>query len=128
MTSLEGVAKKKAAVELVRPAQEQGLSPNRPDGLLKQLTKTVWAHFAEIYGASVSEETISWITDKVIVVKVPDGQVANRPFSGLKGLPEVASNVWSQDIVQTSSINIGWAGMVSAFTCTTTGKTCGRTP
>ncbi len=24
------------------------------------------AHFAEIYGASVSKETISWITDKVI--------------------------------------------------------------
>jgi transposase-like protein len=60
------------------------------------------AHFAEIYGASVSKETISQITDKVlekitdwcsrpldgvyaailvdaVMVKVRDGQVANRP-------------------------------------------------
>jgi putative transposase len=66
-------------------------------------TGEISAHFAEIYGASVSEETISWITDKVIeemqdwsvrpldevyaaifvdaiVVKVRDGQLANRPF------------------------------------------------
>ncbi|CAM3359225.1 IS256 family transposase [Mycolicibacterium frederiksbergense] len=294
MTTLDDVAKKKqaeqsaeqqAAVELVRLAQEQGLSLTGPDGLLKQLTKTVLetalneemtehlgyekhdppdagpgnirngtraktvltdttgaveidvprdraatfepqivkkrqrrlsgvdevvlslyakglttgeisAHFAEIYGASVSKETISRITDKVIeemndwsvrpldetyaaifidaiVVKVRDGQVANRPFyaaigvtlagerdilglwagtggegakfwmsvltdlrnrgvkdvffvvcDGLKGLPEVVSNVWPQAIVQTSSINNGRAGMVSAFTCTTTGRTC----
>ena len=293
MTTLDDVAKKKqtqqsaeqqAAVELVRLAQEQGLSLTGPDGLLKALTKTVLetalneemtehlgyekhdppgvggnirngtraktvltdttgaveidvprdrsatfepqivkkrqrrlsgvdevvlslyakglttgeisAHFAEIYGASVSKETISRITDKVIeemndwavrpldetyaaifidaiVVKVRDGQVANRPFyaaigvtlagerdilglwagtggegakfwmsvltdlrnrgvkdvffvvcDGLKGLPEVVGNVWPQAIVQTSSINNGWAGMVSAFTCTTTGRTC----
>ena len=162
--TLDGVAKKKqaeqsaeqqAAVELVRLAKEQGLSLTGPDGLLKQLTKTVLetalneemtehlgyekhdpagagtgnirngtraktvltestghveidvprdragtfepqivrkrqrrlngvdevvlslyakglttgeisAHFAEIYGASVSKETISRITDKVI--------------------------------------------------------------
>ena len=201
MTTLDGVTKKKpaeqsaeqqAAAELVRLAQEQGLSLTGPDGLLKQLTRTVLetalneemtehlgyekhdpagagagnirngtraktvltehfgpvdldvprdraatfepqivkkrqrrlsgvdevvlslyakglttgeisAHFAEIYGASVSRETISRITDKVIeemndwavrpldeiyaaifidaiVVKVRDGQVANRPF------------------------------------------------
>ena len=66
-------------------------------------TGEISAHFAEIYGASVSRETISRITDKVItemndwavrpldeiygavfidaiVVKVRDGQVANRPF------------------------------------------------
>ena len=164
MTTLDGVTKKKqaeesaeqqAAAELVRLAQEQGLSLTGPDGLLKQLTKTVLetalneemtehlgyekhdpagvgagnirngtraktvltdttgpvevdvprdraatfepqivkkrqrrlsgvdevvlslyakglttgeisAHFAEIYGASVSRETISRITDKVI--------------------------------------------------------------
>jgi putative transposase len=277
-TTLEDVAKKKpaeqsaeqqAALELVRLAKEQGLSLTGPDGLLKQLTKTVLetslneemtehlgyekhdpagagtgnirngtrgktvltehsgpveievprdragtfepqivrkrqrrltgvdevvlslyakglttgeisAHFAEIYGASVSKETISRITDKVIeemndwaarpldevyaavfidaiVVKVRDGQVANRPFyaaigvtlagerdilglwagsggegakfwmavltdlrnrgirdtffvvcDGLKGLPEVVSNVWPQAIVQTSSIDTGW--------------------
>jgi hypothetical protein len=49
MTTLEDVTKKKAeqsaeqqaAVELVRLAQEQGLSLTGPDGLLKQLTKTV---------------------------------------------------------------------------------------
>jgi putative transposase len=50
MTTLDDVAKKKqveqsaeqqAAVELVRLAQEQGLSLTGPDGLLKQLTKMV---------------------------------------------------------------------------------------
>ena len=275
--TLNGVTKKKAdvqsaeqlaAIELVRQAREQGLSLTGPDGLLKQLTKTVLetalneemtehlghekhgqpveggsgnirngtraktvlteatgqvdidvprdragtfepqivrkrqrrlngvdevvlslyakglttgeisAHFAEIYGASVSKETISRITDKVIeemndwsvrpldetyaaifidaiVVKVRDGQVANRPFyaaigvtlsgdrdilglwagtggegakfwmsvltdlrnrgikdtffvvcDGLKGLPEVVSNVWPQAIVQTCIIHL----------------------
>src|ERR1700761_1118617 len=205
--TLDDVAKKKpaelsaeqrAAVELVRLAKEQGLSLTGPDGLLKQLTKTVIetglgeeltehlgyekhdpagagtgnirngtrantvlteasgqveievprdragafepqivrkrqrrlngvdeitlslyakglttgeisAHFAEIYGASVSKETISRITDKVldemqewvarplestyaaifidaIVVKVRDGQVANRPFYAAIGV------------------------------------------
>jgi len=48
--TLDGVAKKKdseqsaeqqAAVELVRLAKELGLSLTGPDGLLKQLTKTV---------------------------------------------------------------------------------------
>src|SRR6195952_3922695 len=48
--TLDGVTKKKpaessaeqqAAVELVRMAREQGLSLTGPDGLLKQLTKTV---------------------------------------------------------------------------------------
>ena len=276
MTTLDDVAKKKqadasaeaqAAAELVRLAPEQGLSLTGPDGLLKQLTKTVLetalneemtehlgyekhdpagagsgnirngtrtktvltdttgavdldvprdraatfepqivkkrqrrlsgvdevvlslyakglttgeisAHFAEIYGASVSKETISRITDKVIeemndwavrpldevyaaifidaiVVKVRDGQVANRPFyaaigvslagerdilglwagtggegakfwmsvltdlrnrgikdtffvvcDGLKGLPEVVSNVWPHAIVQTCIIHL----------------------
>ena len=263
----EQSAEQQAAVELVRLAKEQGLSLTGPDGLLKQLTKTVLetalseemtehlgyekhdpagagsgnirngtraktvlteasgqveievprdragtfepqivrkrqrrlngvdeivlslyakglttgeisAHFAEIYGASVSKETISRITDKVleemndwvarplestyaaifidaIVVKVRDGQVANRPFyaaigvtlagerdilglwagtggegakfwmavltdlrnrgvndtffvvcDGLKGLPEVVSNVWPQAIVQTCIIHL----------------------
>src|SRR5437763_10470598 len=274
--TLDGVAKKKpaqqsaeqqAAVELGRLAKEQGLSLTGPDGLLKQLTKTVLeaalgeemtehlgyekhdpagagtgnirngtrgktvlteasghvgidvprdragtfepqivkkrqrrlngvdeivlslyakglttgeisAHFAEIYGASVSKETISRITDKVIeemndwqvrpldetyaaifidaiVVKVRDGQVANRPFyaaigvslagerdilglwagqggegakfwmavltdlknrgvkdtffvvcDGLRGLPEVVSNVWPAAVVQTCIIHL----------------------
>ena len=185
-----------AARELVRQAKEQGLSLTGPDGLLKQLTKTVIetaldeeltehlgherrapasgdnvrngsrsktvltessghveievprdragtfepqivrkrqrrlsgvdeivlslyakglttgeisAHFAEIYGASVSKETVSRITDRVleemadwsvrpldeiyaaifidaIVVKVRDGQVANRPIYAAIGV------------------------------------------
>ncbi|MBS4104059.1 IS256 family transposase [Tsukamurella paurometabola] len=67
------------------------------------------AHFAEIYGASVSKETVSRITDKVIeemnewtcrpldqvyaaifidaiVIKVRDGQVSNRPFYAAIGV------------------------------------------
>ena len=140
-------------------------------------TGEISAHFEEIYGASVSKETISRITDRVldemqdwatrpldaiyaavfidaIVVKVRDGQVTNRPFyaaigvtldgerdilglwagqggegakfwmsvltdlrnrgvrdvffvvcDGLKGLPEVVSNVWPQAIVQTCIIH-----------------------
>jgi transposase-like protein len=194
----EPTAEQLAAEELVRRAREQGLSLTGPDGLLKQLTKTVLetalnqemtehlghekhgrpaagtgnvrngtrpksvlteasgqvgievprdrqgtfepqivkkrqrrltgvdeivlslyakglttgeisAHFAEIYGASVSKETISRITDKVIeemqawqarpldpvyaavfidaiVVKVRDGQVANRPVYAAIGV------------------------------------------
>jgi putative transposase len=141
-------------------------------------TGEISAHFEEIYGASVSKETISRITDRVIeemnewsarpldetyaaifidaiVVKVRDGQVANRPFyaaigvslagerdilglwagqggegakfwmsvltdlrnrgikdtffvvcDGLKGLPEVVSNVWPEAIVQTCIIHL----------------------
>jgi putative transposase len=141
-------------------------------------TGEISAHFAEIYGAAVSRETISRITDKVIdemtdwshrpldeiyaavfidaiVVKVRDGQVANRPFyaaigvtlegdkdilglwagtggegakfwmsvltdlrnrgvkdvfflvcDGLKGLPEVVTNVWPRTIVQTCIIHL----------------------
>ena len=141
-------------------------------------TGEISAHFAEIYGASVSKETISRITDKVIeemtdwshrpldevyaavfidaiVVKVRDGQVANRPIyaaigvtldgdkdilglwagtggegakfwmsvltdlrnrgvrdvfflvcDGLKGLPEVVTNVWPRTIVQTCIIHL----------------------
>src|SRR6187397_3085737 len=205
--TLNGVAKKKSgeqsaeqrvAAELVRLAKEQGLSLTGPDGLLKQLTKTVIetalneeltehlgyekhdpagagtgnirngtraktvlteatgqvdievprdrggsfepqivkkrqrrlsgvdeivlslyakglttgeisAHFAEVYGASVSKETVSRITDRVveemqvwwsrplepvyaavfidaIVVKVRDGQVANRPIYAAIGV------------------------------------------
>ena len=263
----EQSAEQQAAVELVRMAKAQGLSLTGPDGLLKQLTKTVIetalneemtehlgygkhdpagvgssnirngtraktvlteatghveievprdragtfepqivrkrqrrlngvdeivlslyakgltageisSHFAEIYGASVSKETISRITDKIIeemqswqarpldsvyvavfidaiVVKIRDGQVANRPIyaaigvtldgekdilglwagtggegakfwmsvltdlknrgvkdvffvvcDGLKGLPEVVSNVWPLSTVQTCIIHL----------------------
>ncbi|RCS61208.1 IS256 family transposase [Microbacterium sp. JB110] len=141
-------------------------------------TGEISAHFAQIYGASVSKETISRITDKVIeemnewsarpldevyaaifidaiVVKIRDGQVANRPVyaaigvtlagekdvlglwagqggegakfwmsvltdmknrgvrdtfflvcDGLKGLPEVVSNVWPLTTVQTCIIHL----------------------
>ena len=141
-------------------------------------TGEISAHFAEVYGASVSKETVSRITDRVIeemtdwsvrpldevyaavfidaiVVKVRDGQVANRPIyaaigvsldgerdilglwagtggegakfwmsvltdlrnrgvrdvffvvcDGLKGLPDVVTNVWPQAIVQTCIIHL----------------------
>src|SRR5690349_3274588 len=81
-------AEQQAAKELVRRAREQGLSLTGPDGLLKQLTKTVLetalnqettenlgyekhdpdgAGTGNVRnGASVSKETISRITDKVI--------------------------------------------------------------
>src|SRR5215469_599921 len=72
-------------------------------------TGEISAHFAEIYGASVSKETISRITDKVleemtdwcnrpldgvyaavfvdaVMVKVRDGQVANRPIYAAVGV------------------------------------------
>ncbi len=72
-------------------------------------TGEIAAHFDQIYGASVSKETISRITDKVIeemqawstrplqevyaaifidaiVVKVRDGQVANRPIYAAIGV------------------------------------------
>ncbi|WP_435827278.1 IS256 family transposase [Actinoplanes philippinensis] len=72
-------------------------------------TGEISAHFAEIYGASVSRETVSRITDKVvdeqaqwaarpldavyaavfidaIVVKVREGQVANRPVYAAVGV------------------------------------------
>jgi putative transposase len=196
--NLRDLSEAEAARELVRMAREQGLALTGPDGLLKQLTKTVIetaldeemtehlgyekhdsvaketgnsrngtraktvltdttgpveievprdrdgsfepvivrkrqrrlngvdeivlslyakglttgeisAHFAQIYGASVSKETISRITDKVleemndwqnrpldevyaavfidaIVVKIRDGQVANRPIYAAIGV------------------------------------------
>jgi len=72
-------------------------------------TGEISAHFAEIYGASVSKETISRITDKVleemtdwcnrpldgvyaaifidaVMVKVRDGQVTNRPIYAAIGV------------------------------------------
>lgn len=72
-------------------------------------TGEISAHFAEIYGASVSKETISRITDRVVeemqawqtrpldevyaaifidavVVKIRDGQVANRPIYAAIGV------------------------------------------
>jgi putative transposase len=72
-------------------------------------TGEISAHFAEIYGASVSKETVSRITDKVleemadwchrpldgiyaavfidaVMVKVRDGQVANRPIYAAIGV------------------------------------------
>lgn len=141
-------------------------------------TGEISAHFDEIYGASVSKETVSRITDRVleemaawqnrpldevyaaifidaIVVKIRDGQVANRPIyaaigvtldgekdilglwagtggegakfwmsvltdiknrgvkdtfflvcDGLKGLPEVVTNVWPLTTVQTCIIHL----------------------
>ncbi|WP_431958744.1 IS256 family transposase, partial [Nocardia lijiangensis] len=133
----EASAEELAAAELVRMAKEQGLSltvPRDRDGsfepqIIKKrqrrltgvdeivlslyakglTTGEISAHFDEIYGASVSKETVSRITDKVltemqewssrpldeiyvaifidaIVVKVRDGQVANRPIYAAIGV------------------------------------------
>jgi len=72
-------------------------------------TGEISAHFAEVYGASISKDTISRITDKVmeemqswssrplqrvyaaifidaIMVKVRDGQVGNQPFYAAIGV------------------------------------------
>ncbi len=88
---------------------------NEVDGIVLSLyargltTGEIAAHFAQIYGASVSKETVSRITDKVIeemqawasrplsevyaaifidaiVVKIRDGQVANRPVYAAIGV------------------------------------------
>ena len=88
---------------------------NNVDGVVLSLyakgltTGEISAHFADIYGASVSKETVSRITDKVveemhewssrplnsvyaaifidaIIVKVRDGQVANRAFYAAIGV------------------------------------------
>ena len=42
---------------------------------------------------------------------------------GLKGLPEVVTNVWPATIVQTSSIHNGAAGIVPVVTRTAPGRT-----
>ena len=83
-------------------------------------TGEISAHFNQIYGAQVSKETVSRITDKVveemqtwqsrplesvysaifidaIVVKIRDG---------LKGLPDVVGNVWPLTSVQTCIIHL----------------------
>ncbi|WP_460443962.1 IS256 family transposase, partial [Amycolatopsis cihanbeyliensis] len=147
-------------------------------------TGEISAHFDEIYGASVSKETVSRITDTVVsemaewqsrpldecyaavfidavVVKVRDGQVSNRAFyvaigvtlegrkdvlgiwagpggegakfwlqvlqdlknrgmkdvffvvcDGLKGLPEVVTDVWPQARVQTCVIHYPDSGVI----------------
>jgi putative transposase len=90
-------------------------------------TGEISAHFAEIYGASISRETVSRITEKVVaemqewatrpldavyvavfidavVVKVRDGQVANRPVyaaigvstDGRKDVPGLRSGTGGQ--------------------------------
>jgi putative transposase len=47
-------------------------------------TGDIAAHFAQIYGAQVSKDTISRITDRV--VKVRDGQVGKRPVYAAIGV------------------------------------------
>ena len=95
-------------------------------------TGEISAHFAEIYGASVSRETISRITDKVItemndwavrpldeiygavfidaiVVKVRDGQVANRPFYAAIGALWTA-NATSSGFGRASAVRVRSSG------------------
>jgi putative transposase len=87
-------------------------------------TGEVSAHFADVYGASVSKDTISRITEKVtgemadwqhrpldrvypvifidaIVVKVRDGQVTNKPFYVVIGVTTAGERdilgIWAGD-------------------------------
>lgn len=87
-------------------------------------TGEISAHFAEVYGASVSKDTISRITDKVLeemtewqhrpldavypvifidalVVKVSDGQVRNKPFYVVVGVTACGERdilgIWAGD-------------------------------
>ncbi len=43
---------------------------------------------------------------------------------GLTGLPDAIRSIYPDTVVQTSSMNNGRAGMVSAFTCAAPGRTC----
>lgn len=87
-------------------------------------TGEISAHFMEVYGASVSKDTVSRITDKVvaemtewqhrpldrvypvifidaIVVKVRDGQVTNKPFYAVIGVTTAGERdilgIWAGD-------------------------------
>lgn len=87
-------------------------------------TGEIAAHFAEVYGASVSKDTISRITEKVagemsewqhrpldrvypvifidaLVVKVRDGQVTNKPFYIVIGVTSAGERdilgIWAGD-------------------------------
>lgn len=44
---------------------------------------------------------------------------------GLKGLPEVVSNVWALTIVHTLSVHNGVDRTARSATCTVAGRTCG---
>ena len=102
-------------------------------------TGEISAHFEEIYGASVSKETISRITGKVIeemqawqarpldqvyaaifidaiVVKVRDGQVANRPVYAAIGV----SLEGEKDIL---GLWAGAGGEGSGWPCSPTSRT-----
>lgn len=97
-------------------------------------TGEISAHFQEIYGADVSRETVSRITERVVaekdewcsrpldrvyaavfidatVVKVRDGQVANRAFYvavgvDLEGDRDAVGAVWPLAIVQTCVVHL----------------------
>lgn len=87
-------------------------------------TGEIGAHFADVYGASVSKDTVSRITDKVVaemaewqtrpldrvypvifidalVVKVRDGQVTNKPFYVVIGVTTAGERdilgIWAGD-------------------------------
>lgn len=97
-------------------------------------TGEVAAHFDDVYGASVSKETISKITDKVIeemtewqnrpldrvypvvfidaiVVKVRDGQVRNKPFYVAIGVTTAGERdilgIWAGDGGEGAKFSLG---------------------
>lgn len=110
-------------------------------------TGEVAAHFDDVYGASVSKDTISKITDKVIeemtewqnrpldrvypvvfidaiVVKVRDGQVRNKPFYVAVGVTTAGERdilgIWAGDGGEARSS--GWA--CSPRSRTAVSRTC----
>ena len=82
-------------------------------------TGEIAAHFDDVYGATVSKDTISRITDKVVeemaewCISVLT-EIKNRGTAdvcivvcdGLKGLPEAINTVWERTVIQTCVIHL----------------------
>src|SRR5262249_53232870 len=81
-------------------------------------TGEIAAHLGDVYGAEVSKDTISRITDAVIEELTAWHQVLTEILNrgtvdgcivvcdGLKGLPEAIADVWPQAIVQTCVLHL----------------------
>ena len=116
MTTLDGVAKKKAAVasagqqaavELFRLAQEQGLSLTGPDGLLKQLTKTVLeaALNEEMTERGTRAKTVLTDTTGAVEIDVPrdreatfEHQIVKKRQRRLSGVDEVVLSLYAKGL------------------------------
>ena len=83
---LEPSAEQLAAEELVRRAREQGLSLTGPDGLLRQLAKTVLetALDQELTG-HLDHEKNGQVVNEAGNVRLPDHRQGHRGDAGLAG-------------------------------------------